>query len=164
MSEQDWRGGGKPSNSSILQTLLGRPKKQNDLVQFFGISVPRASLDLAKYQEMAPTNAIYDRTERLAAENFSPVVTGHEAEKYINQLLALNWAICKLTQQIRVDSASCSGESPARTLKASHLRVVLGPLSHQTHGPPMTYQSINQPLPAGRACVASAYPRVLPSA
>ena len=125
---------------------------RSDLIEFFGISVPQASLDLAKYQEMAPTNAIYDRTEKayLAAENFSPVVTGHEADPYLNQLLALDWGM------LQADSAYfgwtppvAAVKAPARTLKASDLRVVLRAIkSRRTVR--MTYQSMNQPLPTER--------------
>lgn len=125
---------------------------RSDLIEFFGISVPQASLDLAKYQEMAPTNTIYDRTEKayLAAENFSPVVTSHEADLYLNQLLALDWGM------LQADSAYfgwtppvAAVKAPARTLKASDLRVVLRAIKSRRMVR-MTYQSMNQPVPTER--------------
>jgi len=35
-----------------------------DLTEHFGISVPQASLDIAKYTELAPGNLVYDRSSR----------------------------------------------------------------------------------------------------
>ncbi|HSD37390.1 MAG TPA: WYL domain-containing protein [Rhodocyclaceae bacterium] len=62
-----------------------------DLTGFFGISVPQASLDLAKYIELSPKNLIYDRSTRryVAGADFSPLyaTTGHPS-KYLNELLA----------------------------------------------------------------------------
>lgn len=46
-----------------------------DLVHFFGISIPQASLDLSKYIEMAPQNLIYDRRAKvyLKTSRFKPI-------------------------------------------------------------------------------------------
>ncbi len=43
-----------------------------DLVEFFGVSVPQASKDLALYQERAPGNMDYDTREKryVAADKF----------------------------------------------------------------------------------------------
>ena len=47
---------------------------RSDLTTFFGISVPQASLDIARYVELAPDNAVYDRSARvyLAGERGKP--------------------------------------------------------------------------------------------
>ncbi len=65
---------------------------RSDLTSFFGISVPQASLDLARYQELAPRNAEYDKSEKvyLATANFSPEFTSGESRNFLNQLLAVN--------------------------------------------------------------------------
>ena len=62
-----------------------------DLVHFFSISVPQASLDLAKYRELAPQNTVYDGTQRtyLATESFVPVFARFSAEGYLGRLLAI---------------------------------------------------------------------------
>lgn len=39
-----------------------------DITEFFRISVPQASLDLAKYQEIAPGNMVYDRTQKHTSQ------------------------------------------------------------------------------------------------
>ncbi len=61
-----------------------------DLTAFFGISVPQASLDIAKYLELAPDNAIYDRSGRvyLAAPSFRPHYPSNQPQRYLNELLA----------------------------------------------------------------------------
>jgi hypothetical protein len=62
-----------------------------DLVNFFSISVPQASLDLAKYRELAPQNTVYDGTQRayLATESFVPLFARFSAEGYLGRLLAI---------------------------------------------------------------------------
>ena len=61
-----------------------------DLVAFFGISVPQASLDIAKYLELAPANLAYDRSARvyLATANFKPVYDTSSSSRLLNELLA----------------------------------------------------------------------------
>ena len=64
---------------------------RSDLMNFFGISMPQASLDFAKYRELAPANAVYDSTEKtyLAGSAFSPVLIQNSAEAYLNSILAV---------------------------------------------------------------------------
>lgn len=60
-----------------------------DLTTFFRISVPQASLDLAKYQEVAPNNMVYDRTQKayITTPDFKPVFTSFDSNHYLNELL-----------------------------------------------------------------------------
>ena len=60
-----------------------------DLTTFFKISVPQASLDLAKYQEVAPNNMVYDRTQKayITTPDFKPVFTSFDSNHYLNELL-----------------------------------------------------------------------------
>lgn len=62
---------------------------RSDLTSFFGISVPQASLDIARYLQLAPANATYDRRTRmyLANENFKPLYPTNEPSRYLNELL-----------------------------------------------------------------------------
>lgn len=62
---------------------------RSDLTDFFGISVPQASLDIAKYTELAPTNLRYDRRSKvyLASSNFQPLYPSSDAGRYLNELL-----------------------------------------------------------------------------
>src|SRR5689334_12749768 len=63
---------------------------RSDLIDFFGISRPQASLDLARYIEIAPQNIHYDRTEKtyLAARAFTPLLASAESSSYLDLLLA----------------------------------------------------------------------------
>jgi hypothetical protein len=62
---------------------------RSDLTAFFRISVPQASLDLAAYQELAPGNMTYDRTQKtyVAAPTFTPILTTPDSGHYLNELL-----------------------------------------------------------------------------
>jgi hypothetical protein len=63
---------------------------RRDLIDFFGISTPQASLDLARYMELAPENIAYNKTLKayLPARRFRPVVSSPEAGAYLDILLA----------------------------------------------------------------------------
>ncbi|WP_043783928.1 helix-turn-helix transcriptional regulator [Rubrivivax gelatinosus] len=63
---------------------------RSDLTTFFGISVPQASLDIARYVELAPDNAVYDRSARvyLAGERFKPLYPSNTPQRFLNELLA----------------------------------------------------------------------------
>lgn len=63
---------------------------RGDLTTFFGISVPQASLDIAKYLELAPGNTLYDRSARvyLAGERFAPLYPSNNPQRFLNELLA----------------------------------------------------------------------------
>lgn len=62
---------------------------RSDLTSFFRISVPQASLDMAKYQEIAPDNMTYDRTLKtyVASPDFKPVLANMDSGHYLNELL-----------------------------------------------------------------------------
>jgi len=63
---------------------------RSDLTGFFGISVPQASLDIARYLDLAPLNAVYDRSNRvyLAGNKFAPFFEATNSERFLNELLA----------------------------------------------------------------------------
>jgi len=61
---------------------------RSDLIDLFGVSVPQASSDLAKYQEAAKDNAVYDKTRKtyVAGPQFKPVFFEPSADEYLAQL------------------------------------------------------------------------------
>jgi hypothetical protein len=69
---------------------------RGDLKDFFGISTPQASLDLARYTELAPQNLVYDRGARryVCGADFAPLysATGMPS-KYLNELLAIGTGV-----------------------------------------------------------------------
>lgn len=125
---------------------------RSDLIDFFRISVPQASLDFARYMELAPKNIEYDRSEKayLATREFSPVVTTGEAQGYLNQLLGVS-------SQVLEREASFLGwmpplgamNFPGRKIEASVLRRVLAAIRHKRMLQ-IEYQSMNRPNPSVR--------------
>ena len=63
---------------------------RGDISDFFGVSTPQASLDIARYLELAPGNAQYDRRARtyIADAAFKPLFPSSHPQKYLNDLLA----------------------------------------------------------------------------
>jgi hypothetical protein len=64
---------------------------RSDLTEKFDISVPQASMDLARYQSLAPHNLHYDRQLKtyVAASSFKPVVSTPTARQYLSQLRSI---------------------------------------------------------------------------
>jgi hypothetical protein len=125
---------------------------RSDLINFFAISVPQASLDLAKYRELAPNNAVYDATEKtyIAGSSFAPILVSNSADIYLNQVLAsesgnlggnptfLGWR-----------PATGIVRAPSRTLDPLILRVMLQAI-RERRTVEINYQSMNAPTPTAR--------------
>lgn len=64
---------------------------RGELVEFFGISIQQASLDIARYIELAPKNLEYDKSEKVyrATSVFRPAITPSESQAFLNQLLGV---------------------------------------------------------------------------
>lgn len=63
---------------------------RSDITSYFGVSVPQASNDLARYQERAPHNIVYDTSEKryLASKRFKPIFRKPDAGHYLSHLAA----------------------------------------------------------------------------
>lgn len=68
---------------------------RSDLMAFFGISMPQASLDIARYTELAPHNLVYDRSARVyvAGEKFTPLYPSSNPSRFLNELLAIETGV-----------------------------------------------------------------------
>ncbi|RYC40521.1 WYL domain-containing protein [Pectobacterium zantedeschiae] len=68
---------------------------RTDLTSFFGLSIPQASLDIAKYIEIAPHNLVYDRRTKTytATPTFSAVYPQNSAQRYLAELLAMKTGV-----------------------------------------------------------------------
>lgn len=62
---------------------------RSNLTDFFGISVPQASLDITEYTKLASNNMEYDTRARVyrATEAFQPVFQSSAVERYLEDLL-----------------------------------------------------------------------------
>jgi hypothetical protein len=60
-----------------------------DLTKHFAISIPQASLDIARYLEQAPANMAYDKSARIyvASSTFKALYASSRASQYLNELL-----------------------------------------------------------------------------
>ncbi|MCL2895100.1 WYL domain-containing protein [Brenneria tiliae] len=101
---------------------------RTDLTTFFGLSIPQASLDIAKYTEIAPDNLIYDRSAKtyIATPAFTPIYPQSSAQRYLEELLATETGILESDASFigtapEVDWA----HYPARTLNEQTVEIIV---------------------------------------
>lgn len=154
-SEQNRRGRwGQDRRLEFIDSRLywnGRVNRSS-LTDFFGISVPQASLDLTEYQKRAERNTVYDRTEKayVATPDFKPILVDPTSARYLAELHALT------TGTIPPD-ISFLGEapptavvtSPSRLVSPELLRLVLHAI-HTSAAVDITYQSMKSVEPSER--------------
>jgi len=120
-----------------------------ELTGFFGVSVPQASKDLSQYQELAPGNMEYDKSEKryFATEKFKPRLVEPDPDQYLSQLKALAddgmrpegiW----LSNAPEVDLMPI----PQRRVEPSVLRAILSAVRDMKSAE-ITYQSMNPKRP-----------------
>lgn len=132
---------------------------RGDISDFFGISTPQASLDIARYLEMAPGNARYDRSERayIAAEAFQPLFPSSQPQKYLSDLLVQAYGM--LDQGISflgwVPPVAVA-PTPIRMLSADTLIGLLGAI-RRGRALEMTYQSMTSTEPKNRLVSPKAF-------
>ncbi len=125
---------------------------RSDLTDFFGISVPQASLDISKYQELRPGNMEYDRSSRVyvATAAFSPVFPVSHPSRYLNELLAV------ATSVLPRDATFVGwwppvgiAPMPSHTLDVDVLTALLHAI-RDNKGLRISYQSMSAPAPQSR--------------
>ena len=122
------------------------------LTDFFGISVPQASLDLAEYQKQAPQNAVYDASQRMyvAAEDFQPVMGDPGSGRYLAELYALTTEI--LRRDISFMGWTPPADvvrHPARVVPEAFLRQTLTAI-RERRVLKIAYQAMSRPEPTER--------------
>lgn len=125
---------------------------RGDLISFFGISVPQASLDIAKYLELAPGNASYDRSLRvyLTTSEFKPLYPSNEPARYLNELLARTTEVLQPELSfVGWAPPVVAAPNPTRTLSAEILIALLGAIRSQT-SVKVLYQSMSSAEPKER--------------
>lgn len=125
---------------------------RSDLTDFFGISVPQASLDIAAYLELAKDNVAYDRSVRayFATDSFVPVFSRNSSTRYLNELLAVESGVLP-------QDASFVGWQPTvgavpvplRAIETNILILALRAIREQK-GLKILYQSLSRPEPGVR--------------
>lgn len=125
---------------------------RSDLTDFFGISIPQASLDIARYSALAPQNLAYDRSSRVyqISESFLPLSAESQSQRYLNELLASTTGVLEpgasfIGWRPSVDSVP----QPGRVVESNTLAVLLKAI-REGAGLNVVYQSMSRPEPSTR--------------
>lgn len=122
---------------------------RSDIVEQFGVSVPQASKDLALYQDQAPHNLRYDRSQKryFAATKFRPKFITLNADAYLGNLA---------TRQLSAESDGVALAAvapiadrlpiPQRRIDADVLRSILGCV-REKRSLEILYQSMSEKRP-----------------
>lgn len=125
---------------------------RTDLTEYFGISIPQASLDVSLYSSLAQYNLEYDRGTKayLTGTHFHPLYGRTSAKRFLAELLATEIGIMEPGASFIGRAPSCAvAPSPERSLDDDMVaRVVKAILNHQKLL--AVYQSMSSPEPAER--------------
>lgn len=126
---------------------------RSSLTEFFGISVPQASLDLTEYQKRAEHNTVYDRTEKayVATPEFKPILVDPTSGRYLAELYALTTGTIPSDISFLGEAPTTAVvKHPTRLVSPRLLRSVLRAI-HAGSTLEITYQSMSRPEPSSRA-------------
>lgn len=125
---------------------------RRDVTDFFKISVPQASADIARYAELAPGNLAYDTSSRtyVATQAFAPRYESSGPRQYLSQLLALERQILSSDQTfLEFRPPIASVPLPNRTVESQTLSRVIQAISERAKLR-VRYQSITRDEPQER--------------
>lgn len=125
---------------------------RSDLTNYFSISVPQASLDIARYSELVPENLVYDRSSRVyqVTPNFRPLHAGTQPQRYLNELLASTAGILEPEASFIGWRPPVEGvPQPGRVVAADTLAALLKAV-REASGLMVVYQSMSRPEPSAR--------------
>ena len=125
---------------------------RRDVTDFFKISVPQASADIARYAEVAPGNLVYDASSRIyvATPAFTPHFESSGARQYLSQLLALERQILMSDQAfLAFRPPMASVPLPTRTIDSRTLALMLQAIAERAKLK-IRYQSIARDEPQER--------------
>ena len=125
---------------------------RSDLVSYFGVSVPQASADLARYQQSAPGNLIYDKSAKtyVIGPDYRPTFFTPSADAYLAQLRLLSSGILS-EEQTSVSQPPAFSVMPIlrRRLEPELLRRIMRAV-RATQALEVLYQSISRSEPIWR--------------
>ncbi|MRR55719.1 MAG: WYL domain-containing protein [Deltaproteobacteria bacterium] len=124
---------------------------RGDLTAEFGISIPQASVDFTKYQEIAPKNISYNSSAKYyePTETFSPIFIELSADAYFSTIL------CSPTESI----ATCGSDyvaavpNPSRAIDLDVLRTLVQSIKNK-QVVSVDYRSFNNPQPGNTRMVS----------
>lgn len=125
---------------------------RSDLIEAFGISVQQASTDLNRYQGLAATNMVYDKSAKTYVRNttFNPLFLKPDASRYLSQLRSVAESILDRSDAwIGEFPDFATAPAPARAVNAATLRSVIGSI-RRSEAIEIKYQSLSRPAPQWR--------------
>lgn len=101
---------------------------RRDLIEYFSISVPQASMDISRYTELAPGNLNYDLSSRsyLATPMFKAIYTRSNSRRYLTELWATRNGVIEPSTSFLGEAVPVGfAPAPERTIpdEAVHLLV-----------------------------------------
>lgn len=125
---------------------------RGDLTAEFGISIPQASVDFTKYQEMAPNNISYNSSAKyyVPTETFKPIFIEISAVAYFSTIL------CSPTIE---NNAACGSDfigsvpNPSRIIDVDILRTVVQAIKYNQIVS-VDYRSFNNPQPGNTRLIS----------
>lgn len=125
---------------------------RKDLTEFFDISVPQASSDLKTYQEKAPKNIEYDKSDKFyfATKNFKPVFMTPDPSYYFAQLRLIFNGVLKEEESFLGQIPSFGSiPNPTRAVDSETLRKILYAINNKM-SLEIKYQSMSREQPIWR--------------
>ncbi|QWT22089.1 WYL domain-containing protein [Bacillus sp. NP157] len=145
---------GQDRRLEFIESRLQYARQLNraDLMDFFNISAPKASKDLADYDDLAPGNMAYDaRLKRYhPTPAFRPRLIAGTAEAYLNELYAVQMHIIPADTSFfgKLPPAGLV-DTPARPLDAEGVATFVDAINRR-QALTITYYSMRAPQPTTR--------------
>lgn len=107
---------------------------RSDIIDMFGVSVPQASKDLTHYQELAPQNAVYDKSAKryVASPQFQPLFLKPDPDTYLSRLRSLAEGLTAPSESWISEAPQTDiALTPHRAVDPAVLRAVIDALREQ---------------------------------
>ena len=125
---------------------------RSDIMRAFTLSVQQASADIARYQELAPDNLVYDRSAKryLAAPAYRPVFKVDDSGRYLAQLRSLAENLIQAEESWLAEIPRfLTLTLPSRPIPAATLRAIIKAMREKC-ALEVLYQSMSRPEPLWR--------------
>lgn len=124
--------------------------RRTDLTDFFSISLPQASADLAKYDRAAPENLKYDLSQKcyIRGPEFKATYARSSPQMYLSELVALSTGVLERSATFLGWTPPVGiAPAPVRSFDADVLTTLLSAIKEQL-STVIEYQSMESVLPS----------------
>lgn len=125
---------------------------RRDLINYFAVSMPQASMDISKYSDLAPDNLTYDLSSRcyLATDAFRPLFSRSSSRRYLTELWATRSHLMDPTTSFIGEGVSFDfAPAPERTIPDETVHVLVTAI-RERRKILVTYQSMGSMAPSTR--------------